>query len=99
MAALRAAAPIVAEIRDPIVRPGYVAKLARWLGMDLAEVNAVQRAAFAAHETPAKPGGRGAEQRSAEPRAGEAATDAGEAGGQCSPTFRSTRSRAANATR
>jgi DNA primase len=37
--ALREAAPIVAEIRDPTVRPGYARELARWLGMDLAEVD------------------------------------------------------------
>ncbi len=32
--ALRAAAPIVAEIRDPLVRPGYERVLARRLGLD-----------------------------------------------------------------
>ena len=32
--ALRAAAPIVAEIRDPLAAPGYVRVLARRLGMD-----------------------------------------------------------------
>jgi len=44
--ALRAAAPIVAEIRDPSLRPGYVRVLARRLGLDLGEVKeAVERAA------------------------------------------------------
>ncbi|WP_405372842.1 MULTISPECIES: DNA primase [unclassified Microbacterium] len=44
--ALRAAAPIVAEIRDPSLRPGYTRVLARKLGMDLGEVTpAVERAA------------------------------------------------------
>ncbi|MFI8594386.1 DNA primase [Microbacterium sp. NPDC078428] len=44
--ALRAAAPIVAEIRDPSLRPGYTRVLARRLGMDLSEVRpAVERAA------------------------------------------------------
>jgi DNA primase len=43
-AALREAAPIVADIRDSNVRPGYTRELARWLGMDLAEVErAVKR--------------------------------------------------------
>ena len=42
-AALREAAPIVAEIRDPEVRPGYTRELARWLGMDLAAVERVVR--------------------------------------------------------
>ncbi|MFD1722147.1 DNA primase [Amnibacterium endophyticum] len=43
-AALREAAPIVAEIRDPQVRPGYARELARWLGLDLAEVQRAMRA-------------------------------------------------------
>jgi len=44
--ALRAAAPIVADIRDPALRPGYVRVLARRLGLDMAEVqSAVERAA------------------------------------------------------
>ena len=42
-AALREAAPIVAEIRDPEVRPGYTRELARWLGMDLAAVERLVR--------------------------------------------------------
>lgn len=36
--ALRAAAPIVADIRDPALRPGYTRVLARRLGLDLSEV-------------------------------------------------------------
>lgn len=48
--ALRAAAPIVAEIRDPSLRPGYTRVLARKLGMDLGEVTpAVERAARGSH--------------------------------------------------
>lgn len=44
--ALRAAAPIVADIRDPSLRPGYVRVLARRLGLDMPEVQAaVERAA------------------------------------------------------
>ena len=42
--ALRQAAPIVADIRDPAVRPGYARELARWLGLDLAEVERAVRA-------------------------------------------------------
>ncbi|WP_336632972.1 MULTISPECIES: DNA primase [unclassified Microbacterium] len=46
--ALRAAAPIVADIRDPALRPGYTRVLARKLGLDLGEVrSAVERAARA----------------------------------------------------
>ncbi|MDO8382858.1 MULTISPECIES: DNA primase [Microbacterium] len=53
--ALRAAAPIVADIRDPSLRPGYTRVLARRLGMDIGEVRpAVERAARGA----AREGGR-----------------------------------------
>jgi DNA primase len=38
VAALRAAAPIVSDIRDPALRPGYTHELARMLGMELGEV-------------------------------------------------------------
>ncbi|QEW03246.1 DNA primase [Microbacterium lushaniae] len=64
--ALRAAAPIVAEIRDPSLRPGYTRVLARRLGLDLPEVAAaVERAARAASRT-------GSTERPAAPRAGAA---------------------------
>ena len=36
--ALRQAAPLVADIRDPALRPGYTHELARMLGMELSEV-------------------------------------------------------------
>lgn len=43
--ALHYAAPIVNEIRDPVMRDGYVRELAGWLGMDVDSVHgAVQRA-------------------------------------------------------
>ncbi|BDI23032.1 DNA primase [Herbiconiux sp. L3-i23] len=48
--ALRAAAPIVAGIRDPSLRPGYSRELARWLGMELGEVS---RAVSSAASRPA----------------------------------------------
>ncbi|UCR89454.1 DNA primase [Mycetocola spongiae] len=38
--ALRVSAPVIAEIRDPAIRPGYTRVLARQLGMDLPEVQA-----------------------------------------------------------
>jgi DNA primase len=38
VAALRAAAPVVSDIRDPSLRPGYTRELARMLGMELSEV-------------------------------------------------------------
>jgi DNA primase len=43
VAALRAAAPVVAEIRDPALRPGYTRELARMLGMELGEVTRAVR--------------------------------------------------------
>ncbi|WP_375384260.1 DNA primase [uncultured Microbacterium sp.] len=54
--ALRAAAPIVAEIRDPALRPGYTRVLARRLGLELAEVErAVERAARTGSATTSRP--------------------------------------------
>jgi DNA primase len=64
--ALRSAAPIVAEIRDPSLRPGYTRVLARRLGLDMPEVSAaVERAARGA--------ARAAAQRAPAPRAAEGA--------------------------
>lgn len=65
--ALRAAAPIVAEIRDELLRPGYERVLARRLGMDPTAVHhQVQRAARGAaaserepQRTPPQPGSDG----------------------------------------
>jgi DNA primase len=51
--ALRSAAPVVADIRDQALRPGYTRVLARKLGIDLGEVTAaVERAARAARTPP-----------------------------------------------
>ena len=47
VAALRAAAPVVAGIRDQALGVGYVRNLARWLGMDPVEVGKAVRAADA----------------------------------------------------
>ena len=54
VAALRVAAPVVAEIRDPALRPGYTRELARMLGMELGEVTRAVRSAGGRPE-----GGRG----------------------------------------
>ena len=60
--ALRSAAPIVADIRDQALRPGYTRVLARKLGMDLGEVNpAVERAARASRAAVSDAPPRGAE--------------------------------------
>jgi DNA primase len=73
--ALRAAAPIVGDIRDASLRPGYTRELARMLGLDLAEVDRAVRSArgaAAAERRGAEPGAR------AEPRGrGEASAHPG----------------------
>lgn len=57
--ALRAAAPVIADIRDPSLRPGYTRVLARHLGVDLPEVQAaVSRAARGALGTGQEGGAR-----------------------------------------
>lgn len=43
--ALRAAAPVVAEIRDPAMRPAYARELAGWLGTDVDDVTRAVAAA------------------------------------------------------
>jgi len=49
--ALHYAAPIVKEIRDPIMREGYIRELASWVGMDIDVVHrAVQHASKATAE-------------------------------------------------
>lgn len=52
VAALRAAAPIVASIRDDSLSIGYARTLAGWIGIDPAEVSSAVRAA---RRTPARP--------------------------------------------
>lgn len=73
--ALRAAAPVVADIRDPALRPGYTRELARMLGVELGEVT---RAVRSAASRP-KSGESGGAQSAASGRAGATeATDAPE---------------------
>ncbi|TFD77962.1 DNA primase [Cryobacterium sp. Sr8] len=52
VAALRAAAPIVGDIRDPALRPGYTHELSRMLGMELGEVKKAVTAAQARGRAP-----------------------------------------------
>ncbi|KAA9110481.1 DNA primase [Microbacterium rhizomatis] len=71
--ALRAAAPIVADIRDPALRPGYTRVLARRLGLDLPEVErAVERAARTGSTSTSPSTPRGA---AGAPSASEGTTD------------------------
>jgi DNA primase len=68
--ALRAAAPVVARIKDPSLRPEYARRLAGWLGM---EVETVTRAVSRAGQQPAStPGARTAAGRTAGPAASPA---------------------------
>lgn len=60
VSALRAAAPVVAEIRDPALRPGYTRELARMLGMELSEVTRAVRSA-GGRERGTRDGDRGSE--------------------------------------
>lgn len=54
VSALRAAAPIVSDIRDPSLKPGYTHELSRMLGMDLGEVSrAVSQAQARSRTIPA----------------------------------------------
>lgn len=57
VAALRAAAPVVAGIRDAALRPEYTRLLAGWLGME--DQGAVRQAVAAAGRTPGSSGPRG----------------------------------------
>ena len=69
--ALRTAAPVVAELRDPLLQPEYVRVLARRLGMDTEDVRReVDRA------------GRGGARQDAAPRPGAAAEPVSDDGGQ-----------------
>jgi len=82
--ALRAAAPVVARIRDAALRPEYARRLAGWLGMEIEPVvRAIQQAARAraggeGQDGPGGPGeqGRWAGGRSATGRAQEAGSAA-----------------------
>ncbi|MDQ0895931.1 DNA primase [Agromyces ramosus] len=81
VAALRAAAPIVAEMRDPAMRPGYTRELARMLGVELAEVTRAVRGASgrAGAAAPTGAGDRGrAAASDGQNRAATTATDAPE---------------------
>ncbi|AWB95393.1 DNA primase [Agromyces badenianii] len=70
VAALRAAAPVVAEIRDPAMRPGYTRELARMLGVELGEVT---RAVRSASSRPKQAGERGTQPAASRTEADQAA--------------------------
>jgi len=73
--ALRATASVVAEIRDPALRPGYTRVLARKLGMDLSEVTPeIERATHAAR-APQRSHGRDGAAPGSRAEAASGATD------------------------
>lgn len=75
VAALRAAAPVVAGIRDQALSVGYVRDLAKWLGMDPQEVGrAVASARSAGSPRPAG-------QQAAQPRGQQPGAEQGSAAG------------------
>jgi DNA primase len=58
VAALREAAPIVAKIKDPALRPEYARRLAGWLGMDPAAVSRAVGGGATAAAPPRRPDAR-----------------------------------------
>lgn len=58
VSALRAAAPVVAGIRDPALRPGYTRELARMLGLDMSEVTRAVSSAQSNPKADTRPGAR-----------------------------------------
>ncbi|YCH09682.1 DNA primase [Arthrobacter sp. alpha11c] len=84
VAALREAAPVVAQIRDSAIRPAYIRELAGWLGMPIEEVSryvgaAAKRAASGAASSGAA--SSGAAQSGA---VGQSTTTAASSNGQAS---------------
>jgi DNA primase len=60
VAGLRKAAPVVAQIRDPSLRPEYARQLAGWLGMEIEPVNRAVNQALRHPSAPAgEPSGAG----------------------------------------
>jgi DNA primase len=78
VAALRESAPVVAQIRDAGLRPGYARELAGWLGMPIEDVTRAVAAAT-------KRGGTGT-QASGAPAPGSPAGGAQAGGAQAGPT-------------
>lgn len=79
--AMRACAPIVAQIRDPSLRPAYARELSGWLGIETDEVmRAVTAAAKSAQRGGSGPAGSGPSGPSGQGPAGSGRSGAGPAG-------------------
>lgn len=74
--ALRAAAPVVAEIRDPSLRPGYTRELARMLGLELGEVTQAVRSASSRSKSQGERSGQSATRAPGRANAESEVTDA-----------------------
>ncbi|HWU48156.1 MAG TPA: DNA primase [Humibacter sp.] len=72
VAALREAAPVIADLRDPSLQPGYARELARMIGVELGEVHAAVRMVQRASERDARAGDPQAQRRDDSAHAGAA---------------------------
>ncbi|MDR6907109.1 DNA primase [Agromyces sp. 3263] len=86
VSALRAAAPAVADIRDPALRPGYTRELARMLGLELAEVERAVRSAASRPKGTAAGGDRRGSVASAAPGNGQQGSPRDQAAAADAPT-------------
>lgn len=86
VSALRAAAPAVADIRDPALRPGYTRELARMLGLELAEVERAVRSAASRPKGTAAGGDRRGSVASAAPGNGQQGSPRDHAAAADAPT-------------
>ncbi len=68
ISALRAAAPVVAGIRDPSLRPGYVRELSRMLGVDMDEVSRAVSSALSPPKAAAREAPRRFDDQPVEPQ-------------------------------
>lgn len=73
ISAVRAAAEVLVEIRDPMMRSEYTTELARMVGMDRAEVERAVRQAAQHSSAPAKAQAPATERRSSQPDAAASA--------------------------
>ncbi|MFF2369083.1 DNA primase [Agromyces sp. NPDC058110] len=77
VSALRAAAPVIADIRDPAMRPGYTRELARMLGVELGEATRAVRQAQSRSRDGGGSRGQGQGREGAREAAGGAAQQQG----------------------
>ena len=70
IAALREAAPVVAQIRDSAIRPAYTRELAKWLGMPLEDVARTVSSAARRQASPGGPAGPGTDRPGQQAAAG-----------------------------